>query len=80
MIDSVAVPNSSRVDRVDHLVHPLEGTHIWVHPRRLRVTDLLDDETNELVAEARTNVFRKIFDPWMDLRPIHNSWEGKRWE
>jgi hypothetical protein len=74
------VPNPSRKERVNDLIYCLERAQIRVFPRRLRVTNLLDDEANEIATETLTNVRGEILDPWKDLCPVLDSREGKGWE
>ena len=80
MINRIAVPNPCRKDGVNDLICCLKGIQVGVHPRRLRISDLLDDKANEFIAEVLSDVRWEILYPGIDFRPFLHSWQGKRWE
>ena len=80
MIYGIAVANSCGICRIDNIIHFLNGFHVRVCPRGLRVRDLLDHKTDEHVAEARPNVVREILESGIDFGPSLDSWEGEHRE
>ena len=67
-------------DRINNLVRGLKGGHIRVDPWRPRDGNLLDDKADEFVAEVLSNMGGEILDPRINLQPLNDSWESKRWK
>ena len=80
MIYRIAVSNSCGKCGIDNIIHLLNGFHVGVCPRGLRVCDLLDHVTDELVTEAWVNVHGKILESGIDFSPLHDSWEEELWD
>jgi len=72
--------NLCREDRVNDLIHRLKSIHIRVCPRRLRGSELLYDEADEVVVEVLMNMLREVLDAGKNFCPFHDPWEGKAWE
>lgn len=72
--------NPCREDRVNNLIHRLEGVDGWVCPRRLRDGNLLDDKSDELVTETFLHVLGEILDPRIDPGLADDPHKGERWE
>jgi hypothetical protein len=60
---------------VRDIKHSLKGGHIWVCPWSLRVCNVFDDKTNELVSEVRTNMIWEILDPRIYFQLADNLWQ-----
>jgi hypothetical protein len=73
----VAVTKPCREHRINDLVYCLEGFDIWVVPRRVRISNLFDNEANEFIAEVLTNVIWEVLDPRVDPHVLDHPWEGE---
>ena len=75
VIYGITVSNLCRKCRIDDIIRFLNGIHIGVCPRGLRLCNLLHHITDELVAEAWPNVRREILESRVDSDPSLNPWE-----
>jgi hypothetical protein len=63
VIHGITVTDACRKGRIYSSVGVLDRLNIWVCPGCLRISDLLDDEADEVVTEIMANMRREIPDP-----------------
>jgi len=80
VVDGITVPHPRSKGWINEVIHALKGVEVRVGPRQLRVSDVLDDEADKLVAEILANVHGEIFDPREHPHPADDPREGENWE
>lgn len=73
--NSIVVPHTSRIYRIDPIMHKLKHCKIRVGPWLLGVKDIPDNRADERIAEVRADVRREILDTWENLLPVDNLWK-----
>lgn len=73
--NSVACTQTSRILWIYLVVGGLKDWQTWVDPRLFCVEGIPNDDTNERVAEVRTNVAGEILDARVNPLPVDHSWE-----
>jgi len=63
VVNCITVPNPCRENWVNELIHCLKGGHIWIVPRRLRISDLFDNKADKFVSEVLANMGGEVLDP-----------------